>query len=104
MKATRVAFWFDTIVAILFAFLFAWFIYVANEAAAEAVRRYGRNVDSGALAWAAAVIYFGPVALLFAIAATALKQGWRIRWIAHWFAILAAVGFTLIPGVIVAVR
>jgi hypothetical protein len=74
-------------------------LWLSNEAAADAVRRYGHNVDSGALEFVAAVLYLAPVALLFSSAAITLWRGWRIRWYAHWFAVAVAVVPLLIPGV-----
>ena len=86
----RVA-WIDAGIAGIFALAFFWTMHAAKEAAADAVRRYGHNVDSGAIANAAAVIYFAPVALTFALASCALFCHWRIRWFAHWLAVAAAV-------------
>lgn len=98
ISARRTA-WIDGTVALLYLALFVWAIYTANEAAAEAVRRYGHNVDSGALVFVAAVLYFAPVALLFGLAALCLYRGWRAQWYVHWFAVLCAIGPLFLPGV-----
>ena len=45
--------WIDGSISSIFALLFLWVIYAANEAVVEAAHLYGRNVDSGALAYAA---------------------------------------------------
>ena len=84
--------WIDAAVALLFAFLCAWSIYVANAAAAEAVRLYGRNVDSGAMLYAAAVIYMAPAALGFGLASLSMFLAFRFRWVVQGLAVaLAAV-------------
>ena len=81
----------DVAVAVVFATLFVWSIYAANEAAADAVRRYGHNVDSGALQIAAAIVYFAPVAFLFALASLSILRSWRIGRTIHWLAISYAI-------------
>jgi hypothetical protein len=95
---SRSVVWIDTGVAILSAALFFWSIHAANEAAADAVRRYGYNVDSGALVLAVGVIYFAPVALIFGLAALSLWRDWRVQWFMHWFAVACALGPVLLAG------
>ena len=92
LVSSRSAFWFDCIVATLLASLSSWSIYAANEAAADAVRMYGYNVDSGALVYALGVFYFAPVAVIFGIAALSFSQDWRIKWYVHWLAVVCAIG------------
>jgi hypothetical protein len=89
----------DGSIAFIYGTLCAWLMWVSNQEAADAVRRYGHNVDSGALELIAAVVYFVPVALLFSSAAVSLWRGWRIRWYAHWFAVAGAVVPLLVPGI-----
>lgn len=91
--------WVDGAVSLVYAALFVWAIYTANEAAADAVRRYGHNVDSGALVFMAAVLYFAPVSLLFGLAALSWARGWRVQRYVHWFAIICAIGPLFLPGV-----
>ena len=98
MTPSRKVAWVDIIVAFLYAALLAWLVHASHEAAADAVRRYGQNVDSGALEFIAAVFYVAPVALLFGLAAVCLWYGWRVRWYAHWVAVAAAVVPLFIPG------
>ncbi|MEC5388316.1 hypothetical protein VVD49_21465 [Uliginosibacterium sp. H3] len=83
--------WIDASVSVLFAGLFAWAIYAANEAAADAVRHYGYNVDSGALVYIGAVIYLAPVACAFALASFSCFLRWRIKRFLHWLAVLGAI-------------
>jgi hypothetical protein len=99
MTAARTAAWIDIALALLYAAVFAWLLHASDEAAADAVRRYGRNVDSGALEFIAAIVYFAPVGVLFTSAAVCLWRGWRIRWYIHWIAVAGAVLPLLIPGV-----
>ncbi len=94
----RVAF-VDGGLALICAVLCGWLVHVSNEAAADAVRRYGHNVDSGAMEWIGAVVFCAPVALLFSLAAVSLWRGWRIRWYAHWFAVAVAVIPFLLLGI-----
>jgi len=88
----RTAIRIDTGVALFYAALSTCLIYISIAAAEDAVRRYGRNVDSGALEWFVAVTYFAPVALLFALAALSFWRGWQIARYVHWFAVVCAVG------------
>jgi hypothetical protein len=81
----------DAALCTLFALAGAWMSWVARAAAADAVRRYGHNVDSGVLEYAAAVFFLLPVALLFAAAAIAGARGWRLGRGMHWLAVAAAV-------------
>src|SRR5262245_5227514 len=104
MTATRTVARIDIILAFLYTSVFAGLLHASHEAAADAVRRYGRNVDSGPLEFLAAVIYFAPVALLFGAAAVCLWRRWRIRWYVHWIAVAGAVVPLLIPGVALVAR
>jgi len=104
MTLTRAVAWIDIALAFLYTVVFAWLLRASYEAAADAVRRYGHNVDSGALESIAAVIYFAPVALLFGLAAACLWQGWRIRWYVHWIAVAGAVVPLFISGVALVTR
>jgi hypothetical protein len=99
MTASRKVAWVNIAIALLYAGVFAWLLHASHEAAADAVRRYGHNVDSGALEYIAAVLYFAPVALLFGSAAVCLWRGWRIRWYAAGVAIAGAVVPLFAPGV-----
>ena len=94
----RVLAWIDTAAAILLATCAGWLIYISNEAAAEAVRRYGHNVDSGALTYTVAILYFAPNALLFGIAAITMARSWPLRWFAQWGAATCLIA----PAVILA--
>ena len=89
--------------AVLAAALFAWCLSTARAAVEEAVRTYGYNIDSGALLWVAAIYYFLPVALLFALAAVFLHRHWRFQWIVHWIVVTLAIAPLLIPGVLFAI-
>ena|SRR5882762_1149121 len=82
----RIFAWIDGVAAILLAAFAGWLIYVSNEAAAEAALRYGRNVDSGTLTYAAAALYFAPNALLFGVAAITMARSWPLRWFIQWCA------------------
>ena len=84
--------WIDAAVALLFALLFARSIYAANAAAAEAVRLYGRNVDSGALLYAAAVVYMAPAAFGFGLASLSMFLTFRFRWVVHGLPVALAAG------------
>jgi len=89
----------DAAVALLFAALCGWSLYAANEAAADAVRRYGHNVDSGAYVFFLGLFYFAPLALLFSAAAFAHFRNWRFgKWV-HRLAItctVAPVAFAIV--------
>jgi hypothetical protein len=82
---------FDALLFALFATASAWMFRVSREQAAGAVRQYGYNVDSGALEYAAAVVYLLPLAVLFGAAAVAGAREWRLGRYLHWLAVVAAV-------------
>lgn len=65
--------------------------WVSRAQAAGAVRQYGHNVDSGALEYAAVVVFLLPVAALFGAAAIAGARDWRLGRYVHWIAVVAAV-------------
>ncbi len=83
--------WIDGALATGFAILGAWLSYVSHQAAQAAVREHGYNVDSGAIEAMAAIVYCAPVAFAFALASISLFLSWRIRWFAHWCAVLLTV-------------
>jgi hypothetical protein len=78
MIASRKVAWVDGGFALMYAALFGCLVHASNKAAADTVRRYGYNVDSGALELMGAVVYSAPVALLFGLAAVSLWRRWRI--------------------------
>ena len=82
---------FDTLFCALFATLSAWMFWVSRAQAADAVRRYGYNVDSGALEYAAVVVYLLPLTVLFGAAAVLGAREWRPGRYVHWLAVVAAV-------------
>jgi hypothetical protein len=75
MTPGRKVAWVDGGFALMYATLFGCLVHASNEAVADTVRRYGYNVDSGALELMAAVVYSPPVALLFGLAAVSLWRG-----------------------------
>lgn len=81
----------DAVMALLFAAFFVWSQYAAYVAVAETVRRYGRNIDSGAFEVMAGYLYFAPVTLLFAAAAITQWRGTRSGRTMHWLAVSYAV-------------
>jgi len=82
---------FDAALAGIFAAASLWLFWVAKAQAASAVREYGYNVDSGAIPYAVALVFFMPVAVLFVAAAVVGSRGWRFGRSLHWLAIAAAV-------------
>jgi hypothetical protein len=82
----------DAIVAVVMVVSLGWLIHASSRAAAEAIRLYGHNVDSGAIEGITATLYCAPNAVFFAIAAVAMWRGWRIRWFAQGLAILWLIG------------
>jgi hypothetical protein len=69
----------------------AWCFHIAREAAEDAVRTYGHNVDSGAYLIIFAIIYLAPPAILLTLAGFAFWRSWRVRWyiegaVVLWFA------------------
>ncbi|GAB3091391.1 hypothetical protein GCM10027159_05110 [Lysobacter terrae] len=70
----------------LFAVGVFWARHAATAAAEEAVREYGRNVDSGVLLSIIARWYFAPAAIIFAIASIAMFRAWRFRPAFHFVA------------------
>jgi hypothetical protein len=73
--------------------LAAWFHSLSDQAAQDAVARYGRNVDSGALEEAVARFYFLPAGCLFAVAALVMLTQWRWRRVPSY----AAWAFLVLP-------
>jgi hypothetical protein len=81
----RVA-WIDALASAFFSLLFFAMLHIARLAAEEAVRLYGRNVDSGALESAVAVLYCAPAAIAFTVASIAVFRGWRFHKVLHGLA------------------
>jgi len=84
--SSRVGGWVDAASSVLFVVLFLLAQLAAKQAAEEAVRLYGRNVDSGALEHSISVIYFAPSALLLALASISILCRWRFGRALHWLA------------------
>jgi hypothetical protein len=82
----------DAIVAVLMVASLGWLLHASSRAAAEAIRLYGHNVDSGAIEGITATLYCAPNAVLFAFAAVAMWRAWRIRWFAQGIAIVWLIG------------
>jgi uncharacterized membrane protein len=99
MKRAKTVAWFDAALATMFALLGIWLIHMADKAAEFAVREYGRNVDSGAVLAMIAIAYCAPLAIAFALASWSLFSNWRIRWFAHWIAVVLAVVPLIFDGV-----
>src|SRR5262245_56758613 len=104
MTASRKVARVDIAVAVLYAGVFECLLHASSEVAADAVGRYGHNVDSGALEFIAAIFYFAPVTFLLASAALCLWRGWRVRCYVHWIAVAGAVVPLFIPAVIFVAR
>lgn len=88
----------NAVVALVMTACVPWFLHLSREAEAEAVRRFGRNIDAGALEEVAAKFYFMPGALLFGLAAILVAKRWPLRWPVQ----LACMLWLLIPVVIMA--
>ena len=63
-----------------------WLHRESKLAAAWAVQRYGRNVDSGVYEAMAANWYFIPASVVLGIAAVAMFRNWPYRRLLHWLA------------------
>ena len=74
--------------SVLFAAAAAWFMWSSYREAEEAVRLYGRNVDSGAFSFAFAAVYLVPGAVVFALASLWASRQWRLRAAVQWAALL----------------
>jgi len=72
------------------------FVHISNSAAADALQRYGFNVDSGVWYFVIAELYLAPLTLLFGLAALALSRNWRGGSYVHWVAIGAIFGLPFI--------
>ena len=79
-RIERAVAWLDILLLVVTAFGASWFMYASNEAAKEAARIYGHNIDAGAIESVAAFIYFIPNALLFFAASLSMWWRWRPRW------------------------
>ena len=82
----------DAIVAVIMAVGAGYFYYISSEAAAEAVRLYGHNVDSGALESIAGGVYCVPNIALFTLSSIAMWRRWRLRWLAQSSAVFWLIG------------
>lgn len=91
--------WADGVIALFYTGLFVWAVSTGTAAAEAAVQDYGYNIDSGAIQFLVAIFYFGPLAVLFGLAAASLFRCWRVKWYLHWFAVFCAVSPFFIPGV-----
>jgi hypothetical protein len=60
----------------------------ADQVAADAVARYGKNVDSGALLQPFALLFVLPAAMLFAVAGAGMLLKWRFRKALQWLGML----------------
>mgnify|MGYP003588623165 CR=1 FL=1 len=78
--------WIDAAASALFLVAAIWAMRESKIAAAEAVRLYGRNVDSGAYHAMAAHLYLAPGAAILGIAAFGMFRGWSWRKVPHWLA------------------
>lgn len=87
----------DATVAIVLACLSFWALYAANEAAVDAARRYGHNIDSGAALILVGESYLAPLALLFVFSAFIQWRKWRLGSVVRWLAIAVA----LVPILVV---
>lgn len=65
--------------AVLFAAAAVWFVWSSYREAEEAVRLYGRNVDSGVMSFAFTVVYLVPGAMAFALASLWTHRQWQFR-------------------------
>ena len=95
----------DALIALVFSALFCWSAFASYQAAADAVQRYGYNVDSGAIEAMVGIIYFAPVAILFALAAFAQWRSWRSGRYVHYLAFLylvAPLAFLIVSGALIA--
>lgn len=72
--------WFDAALATVTGLLSLWLIYSSYDQAALEKAAIGHAVDAGAIAYAAAVVYCIPSAVLFGIAALSLFRNWRLGW------------------------
>ena len=98
IRSARTAAWLDAVAGTAFAALVPLSYYQAHLAAAEAVRLYGHNVDSGAYLIAIAVFYFAPAAIFLGLASTTLFLHWRFGKFLHrlswsWVALPFALSF-----------
>jgi hypothetical protein len=82
----------DAIVAVIMAVGAGYFFYISREAAAEAVRLYGRNVDSGALESIGGGLYCVPNVALFTLSSIAMWRRWRLRRLAQSSAMFWLIG------------
>jgi len=75
--------WIDVAASLFFVVAAVWAMRESRLAAAEAVRLYGRNVDSGAYHAMAAHVYLAPAAIILGIAALGMFRGWSWRKVPH---------------------
>ena len=72
--------WVNAAAAVLFVSCGIWFVHLADEMAAAAVREYGQNVDSGAIICLLVICFVAPNALLTALSALMMFRRWPGRW------------------------
>ena len=96
----RLLMYLDASVALIMVVGAGYLFYLSREAAAEAVRLYGRNVDSGALAAVAVGLYCVPNVALFTLSSFAMWRRWRLRWLAQASAVFWLVGPVVIPSIL----
>jgi len=89
----------DAIAGTLFGMGCIWFVVLSRWEAQDAAARYGHNVDSGVLELAFALLYLGPGAMLFSVAAVAVRRRWRFAQALHWLSFV----FASVPVVAAAV-
>jgi hypothetical protein len=78
-KSPKIA-WTNAILAGILVLAAAGLFVQSNREAEEAVRRYGHNVDSGAISYLVSTFFLMPSALAFGLTAIAMLRGWKIRW------------------------
>ncbi len=88
MMNRRLAF-IDLVVAAVLATVSVILFVSGRMAAAATVAKHGHNVDSGASQMLGGLI-LAPGTILLLLAAVALRRGWRLARVAHWFAVLLA--------------
>ena len=81
----------DFLAAIAMCMMGAILHFRGQREAADAVSRYGHNVDSGAVERILAILYCAPNALMLTVTGIAMHRQWRVRWWLQGFAILAVV-------------
>jgi hypothetical protein len=86
----------NVVTSALMASATVWLLFASEQAAAEATREYGQNVDSGAVERVVASIYCAPAAVLFGASAVMFWRRWRFRRLVQAAALVWAVGLPLL--------